>query len=58
MTDDDYEFDGDDFEDDCHEPIGSCDECGCDVYEYDCWVLDGDDLCGQCYWWATVAPNL
>lgn len=33
---------------DC-QPVGSCDECGCDIYpdEY-----HGDGLCDQCAWWA------
>lgn len=40
------------------EPIGSCDNCDTNLYEDDCYFLDGDELCGQCYWWATEATKL
>lgn len=33
----------DDYDD---EPTGSCDECGCNVY-------DGEDYCEQCEWWLS-----
>lgn len=53
--DDDNEWyddcDGDEYE----EPIGACDACDCDLYEDDCYIVDGDELCGQCYWWRTMA---
>lgn len=38
---DDY-YDQDDVED-FDEPTGSCDMCGCNVYDF-------DDLCDQCDW--------
>jgi ribosomal protein L37E len=33
-------------EDDANEPIGSCDECGTNLYADDDW----DGLCNQCAW--------
>lgn len=30
------------------EPVGSCDNCGCNLYADDEW----DGLCNQCAWWA------
>ena len=51
MVDDDYYEIGDDG--DYSEPIGSCDECGTNLYDDDVWVFFGEDLCGQCYWHAT-----
>ena len=36
---DDYEYD---------DPIGSCHECGMDIYEDE---DDGSGLCGQCQWY-------
>lgn len=48
------EWDGS-YDDDYGEPIGSCDECGTNLYEDDCYIHQGDELCGQCYWWATEA---
>lgn len=32
----------------CGEPTGSCDNCGANVYE-------GEDLCGECGWYADRA---
>ncbi len=34
------------------EPVDSCDECGCNLYEGD---LDGSGLCDQCRWWIEKA---
>lgn len=53
-TDDDdwieYDF-ADEYDD---EPIGSCDNCHCDVYEGDWWYTSyGEVLCDQCAWWRT-----
>ncbi len=41
---------GDGFEPDdgYTEPVGSCDECGCNLYQDDEW----DGLCNQCAWYA------
>lgn len=33
------------------EPIGSCDNCGVNVYEDE---DDGSGLCGQCQWFAAM----
>ncbi|MDY3555320.1 hypothetical protein R5W24_004462 [Gemmata sp. JC717] len=47
----DYEREGaepDDFGEDDNEPVGSCDECGSDIYPTD---LD-DALCDQCLYYA------
>lgn len=44
---DDIDVLGDSFE----EPCGSCDECGCDIYEGDDWPEEG--LCDQCYFLVT-----
>lgn len=52
MTDDDYEFEGDDYDDEYEESLGACDGCECDLYEYDCYIHRGLQLCGQCYWHA------
>lgn len=35
-----------DHHDDCEEPIGSCDNCGVNIYEEDSY----DGLCSQCHW--------
>lgn len=45
QTDADYDFGdyGDEYDD---EPIGSCDECGTNLYQDD----EYNGLCGQCYW--------
>lgn len=54
MPDDfgDYEdFDGEDF-DRYSESVGSCDNCGCNLYEDDIWYLEEMELCNQCYWFA------
>ena len=40
--DDDY----DDARDEDNEPVGSCEECGTNLYPDDEW----DGLCNQCYW--------
>lgn len=40
-----WESDGDD------EPIGSCDNCGCNIYAYE---DDGSGLCDQCQWFAAM----
>lgn len=42
MSDEDYEP----CEDEWDGPIGSCDECGCNLYADD----DYDGLCGKCAW--------
>lgn len=53
-VDDDYGDEWYDYdEDDEGEPIGSCDNCDCNLYEDDCWHLDGMQFCNQCYWYAT-----
>lgn len=57
MTDDDCYYDPPDDEY-CDEPIGSCDSCGTNLYEDDCWVLDGEELCDQCYWFATLGGGM
>ncbi len=36
-------------DEDYAEPIGSCDNCGTNIYRYD---DDGTELCDQCQWWA------
>lgn len=38
-----------------NECIGSCDECGCDVYEDDAYEVGGDLLCDQCGWYVEQA---
>lgn len=52
---DDYASDDGKWHDDEYndEPIGSCENCGTNLYEDDCYILKGDELCGQCYWFAT-----
>lgn len=40
----------DPWEDEYWEPIGSCEECGVDIY-----ADDDDWLCGQCAWWVQEA---
>lgn len=37
----------DEYDSDTAEPVGSCDECGGDLYPDD----DYDGVCGQCSWW-------
>ena len=44
--------DEDDFEEDS-EPVGSCENCGCDVWECDAYDACEDLLCSQCYWQLT-----
>lgn len=34
------------------EPVGSCENCGCNLYEDDCGIL-----CSQCNWWEDRATN-
>ncbi len=51
-------YDDDPEDDDYGEPIGSCGNCGTNLYEYDCYIHRGDELCVQCYWWATEARKL
>jgi hypothetical protein len=54
LTDSDYEFEGDESDDDDYgEPIGSCDECSTNLYEDNCYEIDGLEVCGHCYWWMT-----
>lgn len=56
--DDDPECDDLDFEcDDSSEPIGSCDECECDVFEDDVYYVDGEQLCSRCAWVASGCPE-
>ncbi len=44
-------------DDESCEAIGSCDECECDIYEADCYVMDdGLRLCGYCAWVAMGCP--
>ena len=43
-----YHLDDPDYGPDPSEPIGSCDECGCNLYPDDEW----DGLCNQCAWLA------
>lgn len=45
------DYDGD-FEDDWDEPVGSCDECGTNLYNG-----DDPDLCEQCLWAASPEPG-
>lgn len=52
----DYDPDELDFED-RSEPIGSCDECGTNLYEDDCWEVGGYELCNQCAWHALGCPG-
>jgi transcription elongation factor Elf1 len=42
----------DDVPDDSNEPIGSCENCGTNLYEG-----DDPDLCDQCLWWAGSNPR-
>lgn len=37
-------------EDDEGEPVGSCENCGCNLY-----ADDLGDLCDQCEWWVEEA---
>lgn len=55
MDDDDDFFD--DFDDDCGEPIGSCDECESDLYDDDVYFYRDLRLCGQCLWLAKGGPG-
>ncbi len=51
---DEYEDQRFEHEDDEYdEPIGSCDDCGTNLYEDDCYYHHGLQLCGQCYWGYT-----
>ena len=49
MTEHDPEYPVDD--DELH-PLGSCDECGVNLYENDNWYLvpGYGEVCGQCAW--------
>lgn len=49
---DDYDYDPDD-DHGINEPIGSCEECKCDLYKDDCYIDHDEELCGQCYWRRT-----
>jgi hypothetical protein len=42
---------GDEEWDITEEPRGSCENCGCDLYDDDAY----GDLCGQCEWWLRMA---
>lgn len=43
------EYDPDEFEGVGEpEPVGSCERCGCNLYED-----DDEELCDQCLWWAS-----
>lgn len=51
FEDEDYEYDDDDdaWEDDeSDEPVGSCEGCGTNLYEW-----DDDEVCDQCLWRLT-----
>lgn len=43
---DEYDYDP------CNEPIGSCEDCGTNIYEDE---DDGSGLCDQCQWYIAVA---
>lgn len=43
-TDEDFEEEWD------VEPIGSCDTCGVNVYDFDAWEHGGFLYCDQCEW--------
>lgn len=49
MADDDFDA--------CSDAIGSCDECGTNLYEDDCYYINGGELCGQCAWYALECPG-
>lgn len=49
QTDADYDFG--DYGEPNNEPIGSCDECGTNLYEDD----EYNGMCGQCYWFIYMA---
>lgn len=38
--------------DEDYEPIGSCDECGCNVYEHDICYCGNWIYCDQCYFYV------
>ena len=44
----------DDHEDDDHEGegdvVGICDNCDSDIWTNDEYFVNGDTLCGECYW--------
>ncbi len=55
---DDHDADGPDdaWDDDgewCNEPIGSCDNCECNLYAGDEW----DGLCNQCAWLLQMSED-
>lgn len=35
------------------EPTGSCDECGCNIYDHETFHSDGETLCDQCAWYIS-----
>lgn len=41
-------FDFDEFDPDLNEPIGSCADCGCNLYED-----DDEESCDQCLWYRS-----
>lgn len=44
----DNDYDDGDFDEEYYEPVGSCDNCECDIYEDD--VDEDGALCDQCRW--------
>lgn len=48
MTDTHQDYDDTEDDDENVEPIGSCDECGANVYAEDGWTVRGEMLCDQC----------
>jgi hypothetical protein len=47
----------DDDECDDNEPVGSCEECEQDIYEDDCYFMNGLWLCSRCAWIADGCPE-
>lgn len=45
---DDEDWDDDDCDDDWH-IIGSCQRCGCNLYDDEC--DDTETYCDSCHWW-------
>lgn len=54
---DPYDYPAELDDDDYGEPIGCCDECESNLYEADCWEVDGLQLCGHCAWVAMGCPS-
>ena len=49
-----YQCEGWADDDEPDEPVGSCDDCGANIMEFE---DDGSGLCDRCQWYAAVAAG-